>query len=141
MKRFFTLRMKIGELAARTGLTPSRIRYYEEIGLLRAVDRLPNGYRIYGLDAVTTLNVVVMAQQIGFTLEEMRLAPGKDKGWDHALIEKMLVQKIAEIEAEEARLAAGKARLKAVQSAIALRPDGLDCAANEARILSLIEDG
>lgn len=72
MKRFFTLRMKIGELAARTGLTPSRIRYYEEIGLLRAVDRLPNGYRIYGLDAVTTLNVVVMAQQIGFTLEEMR---------------------------------------------------------------------
>ena len=32
--------MKIGELAQRTGLAPSRIRFYERIGLLKAVEHL-----------------------------------------------------------------------------------------------------
>lgn len=132
--------MKIGELAARTGLTPSRIRYYEGIGLLWSVDRLPNGYRVYGPDAIATLGLIIMAQKVGFTLDEIRhLAPGKDTGWDHALIDQAFERKIAEIEAEEARLAAGKARLIAIRTAIAVRPEGIDCAANEARIRSLID--
>lgn len=132
--------MKIGELAARTGLTHSRIRYYEEIGLLRAIDRLPNGYRIYGADAVAALQLIIIAQKIGFTLDEIRqLVPREGKGWDHPLIEQIFARKIAEIEAQEAQLAAGKARLIAVRDAIAARPEGIDCVANEARILSLID--
>ncbi|WP_418058953.1 MerR family transcriptional regulator [Pimelobacter simplex] len=39
--------MKIGELAARTGVAPRLIRYYEQQELLSA-DRQPNGYRDYG---------------------------------------------------------------------------------------------
>ncbi|MEP8024042.1 MerR family DNA-binding transcriptional regulator, partial [Vibrio parahaemolyticus] len=31
--------MKIGELAQKTGLAPSRIRFYERIGLLKTVTR------------------------------------------------------------------------------------------------------
>lgn len=132
--------MKIGELAARTGLTPSRIRYYEDIGLLMAVDRLPNGYRVYGSDAIVALRLIIMAQRIGFTLDEIRrLAPRNGAGWDKALIDKFFERKIAEIEAEEARLAAGKARLVAVRNAMAVQPDGIDCASNEARILSLLD--
>lgn len=38
--------MKIGELAARTGVATRLIRYYEQQGLLSA-DRAPNGYRTY----------------------------------------------------------------------------------------------
>ncbi|UUW88274.1 MerR family transcriptional regulator [Pimelobacter simplex] len=38
--------MKIGELAARTGVAPRLIRYYEQQELLSA-DRQPNGYRDY----------------------------------------------------------------------------------------------
>lgn len=37
--------MKIGDLAKRTGLTASRIRFYERVGLLKAVERTTNGYR------------------------------------------------------------------------------------------------
>lgn len=44
--------MKIGELAARSGLTSSRIRYYEQIGLLKPVGRRTNGYRSYGPEAL-----------------------------------------------------------------------------------------
>ncbi|PUB31734.1 DNA-binding transcriptional MerR regulator [Promicromonospora sp. AC04] len=38
--------MKIGELAARTGVTTRLVRYYEQQDLLEA-DRAPNGYRTY----------------------------------------------------------------------------------------------
>lgn len=131
--------MKIGELAERTGLTPSRIRYYEGIGILRSVSRLPNGYRVYGSDTVTELNLIVMAQKIGFTLDEIRqLVPRDGKGWNHALIEQTFERKIAAIEEQEARLAAGKARLIAVRNAVMARPADIDCAGNEARIVSLM---
>ena len=39
--------LRIGELAQRTGLAPSRIRFYERIGLLQTVERQANGYRSY----------------------------------------------------------------------------------------------
>jgi len=38
--------MKIGELAAKTGMATRMLRYYEEQGLI-APRRLPNGYRDY----------------------------------------------------------------------------------------------
>lgn len=38
--------LKIGEVAARTGVAPRLIRYYEQQGLL-APDRAENGYRSY----------------------------------------------------------------------------------------------
>ncbi|MCM3332854.1 MerR family transcriptional regulator, partial [Kocuria palustris] len=65
--------MKIGDLAERTGLTPSRIRFYERIGLLTAVERQPNGYRIYSPDAVVVLGLVTAAQKAGFSLDEIRM--------------------------------------------------------------------
>ena len=37
--------MKIGELARRSGLAASTIRFYESKGLLKAVSRQSNGYR------------------------------------------------------------------------------------------------
>ncbi|MEL0028176.1 MAG: MerR family DNA-binding transcriptional regulator, partial [Perlucidibaca sp.] len=39
--------MNIGELATLTGLTRSRIRFYESKGLLTTVERADNGYRSY----------------------------------------------------------------------------------------------
>lgn len=39
---------------------------------MTSVDRLPNGYRTYGADAVAALNLIVMGQKIGFALDEIR---------------------------------------------------------------------
>ena len=50
--------MKIGELAQRTGLAASRIRFYESIGLLKLVQRQANGYRSYPEEAVLVLNLI-----------------------------------------------------------------------------------
>lgn len=130
--------MKIGELSQRTGLSLSRIRYYERIGLLRAVARLPNGYRVYPENAVVILGLVLVAQDAGFTLEEMQMLVPRDlASWDHDLLTATLARKIAEIEAEQARLTASKAHLLAITEATAGRPDGIDCASNAERVLSL----
>ena len=130
--------MKIGELSQRTGLSLSRIRYYERIGLLRVVERLPNGYRVYPENAVVILGLVLVAQDAGFTLEEMQMLVPRDlASWDHDLLTATLARKIAEIEAEQARLAASKAHLLAITKAMASRPDGIDCASNAERVMSL----
>ena len=64
--------MKIGELAAATGLAPSAIRFYEQSGLLPAAERAANGYRSYPADAVERLRYIQLAQALGFTLDALR---------------------------------------------------------------------
>ena len=64
--------MKIGELAAATGLAPSAIRFYEQSGLLPAAERSANGYRSYPAEAVDRLRYIQLAQALGFTLDALR---------------------------------------------------------------------
>ncbi len=63
--------MKIGEVAAKTGVSTKTIRYYEDIGVLPEPDREPNGYRSYGQDTVERLRFVRDAQATGLTLTEI----------------------------------------------------------------------
>lgn len=71
--------MRIGELSRRTGLTPSKIRFYEAQGLIRQVRRQGNGYRDYPAQAVQLLEIITSAQQSGFSLGEIRhLLPTPD---------------------------------------------------------------
>ena len=64
--------MKIGELAAATGIAPSAIRFYEQSGLLPAAQRAANGYRSYSAEAVERLRFIQLAQALGFTLDTLR---------------------------------------------------------------------
>lgn len=129
--------MNIGELARRTGLTNSRIRFYESTGLLTAVDRRPNGYRVYPPEAVTVLELITTAQKAGFTLDEIRrLLPSSLEKWDHATLIEALKRKVADIEELEKRLRQSKRQLVALIEDIEAKPDNIDCAANARRVLS-----
>ncbi|SDY60346.1 DNA-binding transcriptional regulator, MerR family [Collimonas sp. OK242] len=64
--------MKIGELADKTGMASSAIRYYEQSGLLPKPERGANGYRDYSEAAVERLRRIQMAQSLGFSLEAIR---------------------------------------------------------------------
>jgi MerR family copper efflux transcriptional regulator len=64
--------MKIGELAAATGIAASAIRFYEQSGLLPAAQRAENGYRSYSAEAVERLRFIQVAQALGFTLDTLR---------------------------------------------------------------------
>jgi len=61
--------LQIGEMAKRSGLNASRIRFYEAQGLL-SVPRRANGYRAYSAEALVALNIITSAQSAGFAIEE-----------------------------------------------------------------------
>ena len=63
--------LSIGEIAARTGLAVSAIRYYEEEGLV-APWRNPAGRRRFQRADIRRLSFVMVAQQFGFTLSQIR---------------------------------------------------------------------
>ena len=64
-------RLSIGELADRTGLAVSAIRYYEAEGLVSAV-RNAGGHRRFLRSEVRRLSFVLIAQQFGFSIEQIR---------------------------------------------------------------------
>ncbi|MEV4442993.1 MerR family transcriptional regulator [Streptomyces sp. NPDC049577] len=61
---------RISQLAARTGVPASTLRFYEKAGLLPA-DRSSGGYRIFGEDAVERLAFIGAAKHLGLPLEEI----------------------------------------------------------------------
>lgn len=64
--------VRIGELAAQTGVPTKTIRYYEGIGIMPAPPRGSSGYRDYSDDAPARLGFVRAAQSVGLTLGEIR---------------------------------------------------------------------
>ena len=64
--------MKIGELAGRSGLNASAIRYYERRGLLPAPHRA-GGQRRYPADALDRVLLIRFASEMGFTLSEIKV--------------------------------------------------------------------
>jgi DNA-binding transcriptional MerR regulator len=63
---------RIGELSTRTGISASRIRFYETCDVLSKPIRGENGYREYPDTAVKMLGLIDDAQRLGFSLSEIR---------------------------------------------------------------------
>ena len=61
----------IGELARRTGLASSALRYYEQVGLLSPATRA-GGRRHYGASSAERVALIQLCQDAGFTLREIR---------------------------------------------------------------------
>ena len=121
--------MRIGELAELSGLTASRIRFYEASGLMNAVERTANGYREYSPDAVSILEIIDSAQRAGFSLDEIRhLLPVGQATWNHRDLLAALRQKVAEIEEMQKRLKRNRASLLLAIDSIENRPEDLTCA-------------
>ena len=64
--------VQIGKVSQQTGLSVDTIRYYEKERLLREPPRSEGGYRLYGERDVEHLMFVRKAQELGFTLAEIR---------------------------------------------------------------------
>jgi MerR family redox-sensitive transcriptional activator SoxR len=63
-------RLTIGELAQRSGVATSALRYYEERGLISA-ERAPGGQRRFARPVIRRVAFIVFAQRVGLTLEEI----------------------------------------------------------------------
>jgi len=64
--------LSIGEVAARSGLRPSALRYYEQQGLLSPQPR-EGGKRRYDPSVLNRLALVAYAKEVGFTISETKL--------------------------------------------------------------------
>jgi DNA-binding transcriptional MerR regulator len=112
--------MKIGELAAATGLAPSAIRFYEQSGLLPAAERSANGYRSYCADAVERVRYIQLAQALGFTLDALRAnivtRAGQTRDEIHEDMLQRLDSRLVEIDQMLATLRAQRKDLLAVRA-------------------------
>jgi MerR family transcriptional regulator, copper efflux regulator len=130
--------LKIGELAAQGEVNLQTIRYYEREGLLPRPPRLASGYRIFPSDAVQRVRFIKRAQELGFSLREikelmeLRIAPGATC----AHVKKHAEAKIGDIEDKIRSLQRMKRALKNLTAACGGRG-----AVSACPILDALEDG
>ncbi|MFY0638415.1 redox-sensitive transcriptional activator SoxR [Maricaulis maris] len=62
--------LSIGQLAERTGVTVSAIRFYEDKGLVQPT-RNPGGQRRFKRADVRRISFILIAQQLGLTIREI----------------------------------------------------------------------
>lgn len=70
----------IGQLTEQTAVPASTLRYYERIGLLTPSRRSRSNYRLYSEDDLSRLSFIKLAQTTGFTLDDIRLLLGLERG-------------------------------------------------------------
>lgn len=63
--------MNIGEASKATGISVKMLRYYEEIGLVRAALRAYSGYRVYSDKNIAMLRFVRRARDLGFQVKQI----------------------------------------------------------------------
>jgi DNA-binding transcriptional MerR regulator len=67
------MKLRIGQVALRSGVTPRTIRYYEELGLLPASDREQGKHRTYAEGDIERLKEVTRLRDLlGLSLDELR---------------------------------------------------------------------
>lgn len=73
--------LRVSDLAAKGGVSPDAIRFYEREGLLRPPERTSSGYRQFDEAAVRRVRFIKGAQSLGLKLAEIReLLEIQDKG-------------------------------------------------------------
>lgn len=133
--------MKIGQLAELSGLTASRIRFYEAAGLIKTVERAANGYRDYPRETLSMLEIIAGAQRSGFSLEQIRhLLPTGQGKWQHDELVEALKHKVTEIEAMQERLSQNRAQLLVAIQSIENRPGDLSCSDRKEWVLDRLRE-
>ena len=105
--------MKIGEVAVRSAIPASTLRYYEDIGLIPA-PRRASGQRLYDESILKTLSFIKVAQGLGFSLTEIEQLLHGFEGDVPPSVQwrKYATKKMAEIDAVIARYQTMKSWLR-----------------------------
>jgi MerR family redox-sensitive transcriptional activator SoxR len=91
--------LTIGEVAARSGLRPSAIRYYESEGILPEPERV-SGRRRYDPDVLHVLHAIGVARAAGFGIAELRqmFSGIRDREAPSAVWQRFAEQKLREVD-------------------------------------------
>src|SRR6266704_2139326 len=106
--------LTIGHLAKQAGVNLETVRFYERRGLLLRPPRSASGYRLFPAEAARRLRFIRRAQELGFSLREIRelLALRVSPKANSAEIRARAEAKIADIEAKIRTLESMKKTLR-----------------------------
>ncbi len=121
--------MRIGQLAEQAQVNVQTVRLYERMGLLRQPARTAAGYRDYSPAAVERLCFIKDAQQLGFTLKEIKtlLLLREPRHFASQRLRQLVETKIGEIDDKLARLTAMRADLQYRLAACSCRGEAEKC--------------
>ncbi|MFW6358652.1 MAG: heavy metal-responsive transcriptional regulator [Chroococcales cyanobacterium] len=111
--------LKIGEVAADTGLPVKTIRYYEDIGLLTpVVARSKSGYRLFDPEVFNRLAFIKRGQSLGLSLSEIQeiLAVSDAGHLPCGVVKDLLETKLADITEQIQSLQLLKSELQGILS-------------------------
>ena len=91
--------MRIGELARTVDVNVETIRYYQRIGLLELPKKPYGGMRSYNDESLQRLRFIRRAQQLGFSLEDIRELLELSSS-DCERVEKLAVEKLSLVKAK-----------------------------------------
>jgi MerR family transcriptional regulator, mercuric resistance operon regulatory protein len=91
--------MRIGELARTVDVNVETIRYYQRIGLLKLPEKPYGGMRSYNDEDLRRLGFIRRAQQLGFSLEDIRELLELSSS-DCERVEKLAVEKLSLVKAK-----------------------------------------
>ena len=94
--------MNIGDAAKLSGVSPKMIRYYEEVGLMRAPVRNQNGYRSYDKSNIHELKFIRRARDLGFTVEQISglMHLWRDRSRASSDVKRIALEHVAALEAK-----------------------------------------
>ncbi|MGV0742712.1 MerR family transcriptional regulator [Mycolicibacterium sp. XJ870] len=98
-----TARLTIGDVARRTGVAQTALRYYEQVGLIPPPDRV-GGQRRYPESILVRLEVIRLCKAAGFALEEITVLMDDDTP-GRPVARTLAAAKLAEIDAQMESLA------------------------------------
>jgi len=121
-------RLRIGEVAKQAGVNLQTLRYYERRRLLEKPKRAASGYRVYPGETVQLIRFIKRAQDLGFTLNEVKdLIRLRDvKGSARSAVRDLAAARMKDIDQKLAGLQAMHAALQALVESCAC-DDGPAC--------------
>jgi DNA-binding transcriptional MerR regulator len=115
--------LRVSELAARAGVPPSTVRFYERAGLLPAARRAANGYRLFDESAVDDLALIGRVKDAGMRLDDISdVVAGWHGGSCHVLQAQLrahLTAELGRVSEQIADLAAFRRKLEATLDRLA----------------------
>ncbi|MDQ0339062.1 MerR family mercuric resistance operon transcriptional regulator [Caldalkalibacillus uzonensis] len=95
--------LTIGQVAKRSNVNLETVRYYERLGLIKEPPRTEAGYRMFPADVVDKIKFIKRAQELGFTLSEIkkliRIAENEEHFTAHE-VHQFAKQKLDDLEAK-----------------------------------------
>ena len=104
--------LQIGETATYSGVSIDTVRYYERLGLLPRAVRSSGGFRLFPAETVERIKFIKQAQEMGFTLEEIKRLFSTGGARQCQAVKELLLEKLTELETKMEQMRNFKTILK-----------------------------